>query len=255
MVKLGIIIERFMNTYFMSQYDWDPLISAFSLEPRKIQNLINIGIDAGLYLVVYLASKRMRREKRDFCIRDWISRTKVIPEVEYLFILVIEDFVEGLALGGLMGTQARSAADSTVSRLEMLGADKEKKWGIKIMNFIDSGEASKYSVRFRFAMNAFEIFLRSQLASGDGIRMEASDYRDSRMNPIVNEKMKAIISKSKKAEYKSAISAASMDSVISTLRDVTSDQSMTIHAYKMVFSKVILSLYPERHEFSIICKP
>lgn len=243
-----------MNAYFVAQYEWDPLISAFTLGPSKTQELINMGVESGMYLTVYLASKRMRRGKSDFYVRDWLSRANPLPEVEHLFIFAVEEFMESLALGAL-GRQSRSAVNTALNRLEALGADKEKKWGTKIMNFIDSGEPSIYSVRFRFAMNAFEIFLCSQLASGDGIRMEPSDYRDSRMNVVVTDKMKAIISKSKRSDYKSAISPTSMDAIISTLREVTTEQNMTISSYKMVFSKVVMNLYPERHELSIICKP
>lgn len=251
--KLGAIIERLMVNYFKDQYDWDPLIAAFSIDHRRLQEFVDTGVETSLYLTVYLVSKKMRREKSDFCVRDWFFRTNAIPNVEHLFILVIEDFMETLALR-LLGGRERDAISSALNRLDALGSDKEKKWGTKIMNFIDSGEPSKFSVRFRFAMNAFEIFLLSQANGRGGVRTEASDYRDPKATALVASKMKDLVSKTKKPFYKDAIPMSSMNSIMSMLREVTTEQSMTINAYKVVISKVVSSLYSDKHELIILCK-
>lgn len=244
---LVITIERLLNIYFRAQTSWDPLISAFCLTGDNMMELINMGVEFGSYLTVYLASKRMSRERSNFYVADWVSRSKVIPGVEHLFLLTLDAFMESLAQG-TMGRRARSEANNTLKKLESLSSDGRKK-GIP---FFSSGEQSQFTTRFRFAMNVIEVFLQSQLASGDGVRMNPSDSRDPRTGAAVNSKLKELSSKAKNSEYKSTIPSASMDSLVSFIRDTSLDNNTTINSYKIVISKIVSTLFSDKLELNIL---
>lgn len=245
---LGNIIERFMNIYFTRQDRWDPLIAGFCAEPNNARELIRTGVKEGLHLSAYLATLKMRLEGQAVDVKQWVTEAKVIPSVEHMFLLTLTGFLEGLARGEL----GNDRLDATLSMLEALGADDKKKWGIKIMNLIDSGEHSVYSVRFRFAVSVVETFLQSQVTGGAGVRLRPEDPRGTEVNENVARKLKDLSSRVRNKEYTADINSGVMNMLITEVRRMSADPTITVTSYRRLISVIVENLYPDKRELSVL---